>query len=214
MTGAGTNAFQFAVYQPSGAEEGMASPTPQCQRSRFLRGATNRPSGCIFEEKGGDAGFLEDALLNSGRHRLIRFPRRMEGPPVKHVLGHAPAEGQMRAVSVVPDGEVAAEPFEMIESPDKRDPLQPFVFECFDGALGDGDGTVFAHGPEALLDDESFEKFFESSAGELNALVGDDVLGSAALAEGILHGLNDPRGIGPFQGLCGDDSAGEVVDGE
>ena len=168
-------------------------------------------SGALVQRKGRDAGFFEGVPSNGGGHGFVRSARRPARPRMKHLIGHAVGERRVGPEAVVPEGEVRAEPFEMGEALDERDALQPFVLERLDGALGNGDGAVFADRAEALLDAVVSEKFLERAAGELDALVGDDVLRGAELAECVLHSVGDPPGIGPFQGSHGDDLAGEVV---
>ena len=168
----------------------------------------------IFQSVGRDAGVLEDTLSYPRWQGLVQLPRRAERVAAIDAIGRAPADRRMRPEPVVPDGEVFAEPFEMVESPDEGDTPEPFVLQGLDGPLGDGDGAVLADGAEALLYAFAFNKLFKRTAFELDPLVRDDVLRRAIGGECLLHSVNHPPRVGAFQGPRGDDLSGEMVDSD
>lgn len=89
----------------------------------------------------------------------------------------------------------------MVEANDERNAMKPFVFKSLYEPFSNGDGTVLAYCSDAVFDTDRFEKFVKGVACEHGPLIGDDVLRSSELLEGIAESVDGPCRVRAFQGF-------------
>ena len=101
----------------------------------------------------------------------------------------------------------------MVKALDERNASEPLVFERLDDSLGHGDGAVFPTAPKRGLMFHCFSSSAKAAPTKTRAWSEMMCFGPPCFRMACSKRLDDPSGVGAFQGCHAYDLAGEVVDG-